>query len=226
MISNLFSIFDPSTSISTSINWTSRILFIIILTPRMWVISNKRNILINKIKEVLYNEFKTILGTQSPRGSLVILISLFIFILINNFIGLYPYIFTSTSHITITLSLALPLWLGLIIYGWFNQTIYMFAHLVPQSTPNVLIPFIVLIESISNIIRPGTLAVRLTANIIAGHLLITLLGNQTAESRGFILIALINVQLLLITLEMAVSIIQSYVFTVLITLYTREIHSH
>lgn len=102
----------------------------------------------------------------------------------------------------------------------------MFAHLVPQRTPNVLIPFIVLIESIRNIIRPGTLAVRLTANMIAGHLLITLLGNQTAERTGIVLIILINVQLLLITLEIAVSVIQSYVFTVLITLYTREIHSH
>ena len=102
----------------------------------------------------------------------------------------------------------------------------MFAHLVPQRTPGVLIPFMVLIESIRNIIRPGTLAVRLTANIIAGHLLITLLGNQTARSSGVILIVLINVQILLIVLELAVSVIQSYVFTVLMTLYTREIHSH
>lgn len=102
----------------------------------------------------------------------------------------------------------------------------MFAHLVPQRTPAVLIPFMVLIESISNMIRPGTLAVRLTANIIAGHLLITLLGNQTSNRSGIILLILVNVQILLIVLELAVSIIQSYVFTVLITLYTREIHSH
>jgi len=183
-------------------------------------------IFLNTVKISLFNEFKVILGQASPKGSLIILISLFSFILFNNFIGLYPYIFTSTSHITITLSLALPLWLGMIIYGWFNQTVYMFAHLVPQRTPGVLIPFMVLIESIRNIIRPGTLAVRLTANIIAGHLLITLLGNQTARSSGVILIVLINVQILLIVLELAVSVIQSYVFTVLMTLYTREIHSH
>ena len=226
MITNLFSIFDPSTSIRTSLNWLSTVLFIIVLSPRIWVISRKNNILMNKIKTILYSEFKTILGSQRPKGSLVILISLFIFILVNNFIGLYPYIFTSTRHIIITLSLALPLWLGLIIYGWINQTLYIFAHLVPQRTPGALIPFIVLIESISNIIRPGTLAVRLTANIIAGHLLMTLLGNQTAARGGLILVTLLNVQLLLIVLEMAVSVIQSYVFTVLITLYTREIHSH
>lgn len=226
MITNLFSIFDPSTSSNTSFNWVSSMMFVFIISSSIWVVSSKIMIFLNTVKISLFNEFKVILGQTSPKGSLIILISLFSFILFNNFIGLYPYIFTSTSHITITLSLALPLWLGMIIYGWFNQTVYMFAHLAPQRTPGVLIPFMVLIESIRNIIRPGTLAVRLTANMIAGHLLITLLGNQTARSSGVILLVLINVQILLIVLELAVSVIQSYVFTVLMTLYTREIHSH
>nr|YP_009520475.1 ATP synthase F0 subunit 6 [Bourletiella arvalis]ATP01403.1 ATP synthase F0 subunit 6 [Bourletiella arvalis] len=226
MMSNLFSIFDPSTSMNTSINWISSIMFIFIISSSMWAVSSKMMIALNAMKMSLFNEFKVILGKSSPNGSLIILISLFSFILFNNFMGLYPYIFTSTSHMTITLSMALPLWMGMMIYGWINQTIYMFAHLVPQSTPGVLMPFMVLIESISNMIRPGTLAVRLTANMIAGHLLMTLLGNQTASSSGVILLVLINVQMLLIILEMAVSIIQSYVFTVLMTLYTSEIHSH
>lgn len=99
----------------------------------------------------------------------------------------------------------------------------MFAHLVPQGTPSVLIPFIVLIETISNVIRPGTLAVRLSANIIAGHLLLTLLGN-TGNSISTILVSiLIFTQLLLLILESAVAIIQAYVFTILSTLYSREI---
>jgi F-type H+-transporting ATPase subunit a len=99
----------------------------------------------------------------------------------------------------------------------------MFAHLVPQGTPSVLIPFIVLIETISNVIRPGTLAVRLSANIIAGHLLLTLLGN-TGNSLSYIIVTiLIFAQLLLLTLESAVAIIQAYVFTILRTLYSREI---
>lgn len=226
MISNLFSIFDPSTSTNVSLNWISTIIFILVITPSYWIISSSVLIIFNKIKTVLYDEFKTILGRESPSGTLLILISLFTIILINNYMGLYPYIFTATSHMTVTLSLALPLWIGLIIYGWINYTIYIFSHLVPQRTPGVLIPFIVLIESIRNLIRPGTLAVRLTANIIAGHLLITLLGNQTSVRGGLILITLLNVQILLIVLEIAVSAIQSYVFTVLITLYAREIHSH
>jgi len=98
--------------------------------------------------------------------------------------------------------------------------------MVPQRTPGILMPFIVIIERISNIIRPGTLAVRLTANIIAGHLLMTLLGNQTAAASRFLLVSLIFIQILLLTLESAVALIQSYVFAVLSTLYSREITSH
>jgi F-type H+-transporting ATPase subunit a len=99
----------------------------------------------------------------------------------------------------------------------------MLAHLVPQGTPYVLIPFIVIIETIRNIIRPGTLAVRLSANIIAGHLLLTLLGNTGNSLSTFLISLLIVVQLLLLILESAVTIIQSYVFTILRTLYSREI---
>jgi F-type H+-transporting ATPase subunit a len=120
----------------------------------------------------------------------------------------------------------MPLWLTFIIFGWVNQTKHIFAHLVPQRTPGALIPFIVLIESIRNVIRPLTLAVRLIANMVAGHLLMTLLGNQTASASGIILAGLIFTQIILLTLESAVAVIQSYVFAVLSTLYAREVTSH
>lgn len=94
---------------------------------------------------------------------------------------------------------------------------------MPQGTPNILIPFIVLIESIRNIIRPITLTIRLTANLIAGHLLLTLLGNIGPKLIIILIPRLIITQLILLTLESAVAIIQSYVFAVLITLYIREI---
>lgn len=99
----------------------------------------------------------------------------------------------------------------------------MFAHLVPQGTPSALIPFIVLIETIRNVIRPGTLAVRLAANMIAGHLLLTLLGSTGPSLSTSILTFLIIAQILLLILESAVAIIQSYVFAVLSTLYAREV---
>jgi F-type H+-transporting ATPase subunit a len=85
-------------------------------------------------------------------------------------------------------------------------------------------PFMVCIETISNVIRPGTLAVRLTANIIAGHLLLTLIGN-TGNSLSSILVGLLVIsQIALLILESAVSIIQSYVFAVLSTLYSSEVN--
>jgi F-type H+-transporting ATPase subunit a len=99
----------------------------------------------------------------------------------------------------------------------------MLAHCVPLGTPPVLIPFMVLIETISNLIRPGTLAVRLAANIIAGHLLLVLLGNQGPNLTSAFLTVLIVTQILLLVLESAVAVIQSYVFAVLATLYSREV---
>lgn len=224
MIINLFSIFDPSTNIlNISLNWISSLLGILFFPIIFWFLPSRISLFWNKIFSTLHLEFKTLLGPISFKGTTFIFISLFTFILFNNFLGLFPYIFTRTSHITITLSLALPLWLRFIFFGWINNTKHMFAHLVPQGTPSVLIPFIVIIETIRNVIRPGTLAVRLSANIIAGHLLLTLLGNTGNSISTIILSVLIITQLLLLTLETAVAIIQSYVFTILRTLYSREI---
>jgi len=226
MITNLFSVFDPASRIILPLNWIRIILFIMIISPVFWVTPSKTLTLINSVTIKLHREFKILLGGSSFSGRSFMFVSLFLLIVFNNFIGLFPYIFTSSSHLTITLALALPLWLSFILFGWIKNTLHIFAHLVPQSTPGALIPFIVLIESIRNVIRPITLSVRLIANIVAGHLLITLLGNQTAVASNFILAGLIITQIALLTLESAVAIIQSYVFAVLTTLYSREITSH
>nr|AND96659.1 ATP synthase F0 subunit 6 [Eurysternus hamaticollis] len=224
MMTNLFSSFDPSTYLNSSLNWLSTFLGILFIPSMFWLIPSRYNFLWNKIIFTLHNEFKILLGNNSIKGSTLMFISLFSIILFNNFLGLFPYIFTSTSHLTLTLSLALPLWLSFMIYGWINNTMHMFAHLVPQGTPPLLMPFMVCIETISNMIRPGTLAVRLTANMIAGHLLLTLLGNTGSSLNLIFLNLLIFTQLLLILLESAVAIIQSYVFAVLSTLYSSEVN--
>jgi len=91
-------------------------------------------------------------------------------------------------------------------------------------TPYVLIPFIVLIEFVRNIIRPITLSVRLAANLVAGHLLITLIRAPAVSRRYLVLIILIVALYLLIVLESAVAFIQAYVFRMLRTLYLREVN--
>nr|UXF58168.1 ATP synthase F0 subunit 6 [Platycheirus albimanus] len=223
-MTNLFSVFDPASSVfNMSFNWLSTFIGLLMIPSMYWFLPSRYHIIWNKILTTLHMEFKILLGNPNQKGMTLIFVSLFSLILFNNFMGLFPYIFTSTSHLTLTLVLALPLWLSFMFYGWLNHTQHMFAHLVPQGTPSVLMPFMVCIETISNIIRPMTLAVRLTANMIAGHLLMTLLGNTGPGLSTMIVGLLLVVQMLLLTLESAVAIIQSYVFAVLSTLYSSEV---
>nr|YP_010737984.1 ATP synthase F0 subunit 6 [Stenischia humilis]WEQ92394.1 ATP synthase F0 subunit 6 [Stenischia humilis] len=222
MMTNLFSIFDPMNSSNFSFNWCSTLIGLMFIPNLFWLIPSRYNFMWNFILSYLHKEFKILLGNNSFTGSTFMFISLFTFILFNNFLGLFPYIFTSTSHMVLTLSLALPLWLSFMMFGWINHTQHMFSHLVPQGTPNLLMPFMVCIETISNIIRPGTLAIRLSANMIAGHLLLTLLGNTGNSLSSLMISILIFSQMALLILEVAVSMIQSYVFAVLSTLYSSE----
>ena len=224
MITNLFSVFDPMSSIiNLSLNWVSTFLGLLFIPVLYWIIPSRWSLLWFKVLDTLHKEFKILLA-NSPVGRTIIFVTLFSLIVFNNRLGLMPYIFTRTRHLTITLSLSMPLWIAFILYGWINHTQHIFAHLVPQGTPGPLIPFIVLIETIRNVIRPGTLAVRLAANIIAGHLLLTLLGS-TGPSLSISLVTLLLIsQILLLTLEAAVAVIQSYVFAVLRTLYAREVN--
>nr|YP_010290247.1 ATP synthase F0 subunit 6 [Bunaea alcinoe]ULO26027.1 ATP synthase F0 subunit 6 [Bunaea alcinoe] len=225
MMNNLFSIFDPSTNIlNLSINWMSIFLSFLFLPYMYWLIPNRHFILWKFIMLKLHNEFKTLLKNNYFKGSTFIFISMFSFILFNNSMGLFPYIFTSTSHLSLSLSMSLPLWLSFMLYGWLNNYQQMFIHMIPQGTPTILMPFMVLIETISNIIRPMTLAVRLTANMIAGHLLMTLLSNTSSIIPTYLIIIMIFIQILLLILESAVSLIQAYVISILSTLYSSEVN--
>nr|YP_010329763.1 ATP synthase F0 subunit 6 [Cleora fraterna]UNP54487.1 ATP synthase F0 subunit 6 [Cleora fraterna] len=225
MMSNLFSIFDPSTNLfNLSLNWTSTLLGLIFIPYGFWLIPNRHYYMWNFILMKLHNEFKTLLKNNYFQGSTFIFISLFSFVLFNNFLGLFPYIFTSTSHLTLSLSISLPLWLSFMLYGWINNCQHMFSHMIPQGTPAILMPFMVLIETISNIIRPGTLAVRLTANMIAGHLLMTLLSSTGSNMASYMIVFLVIIQILLLILESAVAVIQSYVIAILSTLYSSEVN--
>jgi F-type H+-transporting ATPase subunit a len=222
MINNLFSIFDPSTSIF-KLNWL--IIIIPLLIPRkIWKINSKRKTLFNLLKTTISRETQQ---TTKPKSNLAVTIQILpalVIIILINFSGLFPYIFTPTSHLVLNLPLALILWLSLIIFGWVKSPKIILAHIVPTGTPTALLPFIVIIEIMSNIIRPITLSVRLTANIIAGHLMLSLLGNAIQRINKLMVISAIPVIVALIILEIAVSLIQAYVFTTLTTLYTNEVH--
>lgn len=222
MIINLFSVFDPSTSINFSLNWTRIIYFILFLPRLFWFSPSKYLILLNNFYQFIIKEIEISLNKNLNFYNLLLFKSLFIFIILNNFIRLFPYIFNLTSHIVVSISLSINLWIGYILFGWIKNSFHMFVHLTPQGTPYILIPFIVIIESVRNIIRLLTLAIRLSANIIAGHLLITLISQSIIDLRLFLIIFIILIQSLLVILEIAVSFIQAYVFSILRSLYSSE----
>lgn len=220
MITNLFSIFDPATPLFLSINWVALFSWTLFLPLSWFKIPNRSKTSLNMLTNYLFNEFNPLLKKSS--FSLIFIITLFIFIIFNNILGLISYVFTATRHISITVSLALPIWLAIIIYGWTYNTSNLLIHLIPQSTPILLAPFIVIIETIRNIIRPLTLSIRLAANIVAGHLLITLLTSASPIAPFYVGPILGNAQMALGSLEVAVAFIQAYVFRVLITLYISD----
>nr|YP_009441998.1 ATP synthase F0 subunit 6 [Anisandrus dispar]AOY40219.1 ATP synthase F0 subunit 6 [Anisandrus dispar] len=223
MMTNLFSSFDPSSISSFSLNWMSSMLMLS-LPSIFWLIPSRWNLLWMNLISTMHKEFKILIKSSTNKGGTLLFTSLFTFIMMNNFLGLFPYIFTSSSHMVFTLALSLPMWISFMIFGWINNTTHMLAHLVPQSAPSLLLPFLVIIETTSNLIRPGTLAIRLTANMIAGHLLLTLLGNSGASLNTSLLSIMIIIQMLLLILESAVAMIQAYVFSILMTLYSSEVN--
>nr|YP_010988496.1 ATP synthase F0 subunit 6 [Seriana bacilla]WAM61615.1 ATP synthase F0 subunit 6 [Seriana sp. 'barna']WOR80601.1 ATP synthase F0 subunit 6 [Seriana bacilla] len=216
-MTNLFSVFDPCTGL-LSLNWLSTFIFMMLMPYKFWLVPNKHSIMISLVLKSLNKEIKMLMPYK---GVSLIMLTLFLYILVNNLMGLLPYVFTSSSHLIYSLSLALPLWISLMIYGWINKYNSMFSHLVPTGTPPVLMPFMVMIETVSNLIRPGSLSVRLTANMIAGHLLMSLLGNNTGSLS--LMISAMIVYVGLMVFELAVAMIQAYVFMTLTTLYSSEI---
>lgn len=155
----------------------------------------------------------------------LLLISLMLFLITINMLGLLPYTFTPTTQLSLNLGLAVPLWLATVIIGFRNNPTAALGHLLPEGTPTPLIPVLIIIETISLFIRPLALGVRLTANLTAGHLLI-----QLSATAVFVLLPLMPavavstlvLMALLNILEIAVAIIQAYVFVLLLTLYLQE----
>nr|UEE83303.1 ATP synthase F0 subunit 6 [Petalocephala gongshanensis] len=215
---NLFTVFDPCTGFM-SLNWLSLFVFFFVFPFSYWC---SQGSLIISLNSILFFFFNEMCNLTKYLNSILLILSLFFFIMVNNLIGLVPYVFTPSSHLSFSLGLSLPLWIGFMFFGWLNSTNSMFIHMVPMGTPYVLMPFMVLIESISNFIRPFSLAVRLSANMIAGHLLMSLLGGSTSIS--FILMFMfIFVYFSIFMFELAVSFIQSYVFVTLGVLYSSEV---
>lgn len=225
IIRRLFSCFEPRCGILTlNLNWLSIIVVVLIPTGYYYTKSRLRAIY-NKAFSTLRKELLTTNRRLLGRSTALTFSATFLFILLNNFFGLLPYVFTSTSHICVTLTIRRLVWVSLILPSIVNTPSLFLAHLVPKGTPMALVPFIVLIELIRNIIRPFTLGIRLAANMVAGHLLLVLTSSPAYSLRASVLAGVLVGLLTLTVLELAVSIIQRYVFIRLGSLYIREVRN-
>lgn len=225
-MSNLFSTFDPNSFLNWPLAWISVLTTLARVPISFWAAKTQRSTLFVRVKLFTLKELTSSIGPKALRRAVVLPVALLSIILFNNRLGLMPYTFTASTHLSFTLALALPLWLGHVLMAWLNIPQRILAHLVPMGTPPVLMPFMVIIEIVRNVIRPLTLSVRLAANIIAGHLLLSLISGP-ANLGSLVIVGLIVVSvMLLVTLESAVVLIQAYVFRVLRTLYLQEVNSY
>nr|ATP01277.1 ATP synthase F0 subunit 6 [Chaerephon plicatus]QDD68923.1 ATP synthase F0 subunit 6 [Chaerephon plicatus]QDD68924.1 ATP synthase F0 subunit 6 [Chaerephon plicatus] len=201
------------------------IMFPTILFPSTTRLINNRVIAIQQW--LIHLTSKQMMAIHNKKGQTwtLMLMSLIMFIGSTNLLGLLPHSFTPTTQLSMNLGMAIPLWAGTVILGFRHKTKASLAHFLPQGTPLPLIPMLVIIETISLFIQPMALAVRLTANITAGHLLIHLIGGATLALMSISMTtALITfiILILLTILEFAVALIQAYVFTLLVSLYLHD----
>nr|YP_009710649.1 ATP synthase F0 subunit a [Amanita inopinata]QFZ98598.1 ATP synthase F0 subunit a [Amanita inopinata] len=154
--------------------------------------------------------------------------SLFFFILVGNLISNVPYSFAVTASGVVSLGLSLTIFIGVTILALYIHGIKFFSFFIPAGTPLILVPLLVLIELVSYLARAVSLGVRLFANIVAGHTLLKILSTYLYKLfSGSLIVAVITlipfaIFLALIGLELAVSLIQAFVFTLLVCSYLRD----
>nr|P50363.1 RecName: Full=ATP synthase subunit a; AltName: Full=F-ATPase protein 6 [Allomyces arbusculus]AAA64931.1 ATPase complex subunit 6 [Allomyces arbusculus]AAF99320.1 ATP synthase F0 subunit 6 [Allomyces arbusculus] len=161
-----------------------------------------------------------------------LIFTFFSFVFISNILGMIPYSFTPTSHISVTLGLSIAIMIGVTLIGFSKHQLDFFSLFVPKGTPLALVPLLVLIEFISYSARAFSLALRLTANVSAGHCLfgvISMLSVSACMAVSSILLKGITIGLplavlvVLYGLELLVALLQSYVFTLLTCSYLADI---
>nr|YP_010303575.1 ATP synthase F0 subunit 6 [Quasilineus sinicus]QXO02047.1 ATP synthase F0 subunit 6 [Quasilineus sinicus] len=152
--------------------------------------------------------------------------SLMVFLLVMNLSGLLPYVFSNTSHLIVTFGLASVLWLSLIVSSVFYNFGSFVAVLLPAGAPSVLNPFLVLVETVSLIVRPVTLSVRLAANMGAGHIVLSLLGSYLSAGifvySFYVVVSMVFIDVFYFLFEVGICLIQSYIFFLLLNLYADE----
>jgi ATP synthase subunit 6 len=184
------------------------------------------------IYENIHNVVKDNIGSEGSKF-FPLIFTIFVFIAIMNVFGIIPYTFTPTAHIVVTFGMSLSIFLAVTFIGLINYRSDFFSMFMPAGSPLALAPFLVIIEFVSYTAKAISLGVRLAANLTAGHLLFAILSGFTwtmLTAGGVLAIASIFPMLIVLfitVLEIAVAVIQAYVFCLLTTIYINDsIHLH
>nr|YP_009974921.1 ATP synthase F0 subunit 6 [Alitta succinea]QNJ33882.1 ATP synthase F0 subunit 6 [Alitta succinea]QNJ33895.1 ATP synthase F0 subunit 6 [Alitta succinea] len=229
MMLDIFSSFDPGVNMINNYStplmfWAIIAVSISMFTLSMWITPSSAMIVTFNTMKVMNDQGTRTHGVHI-KGFNSLLVALFMIIININLMGLLPSVFSYSSHLLFTLSFGLPLWLALIMSAIvFNPTSWI-ASLLPGGAPHWLNPFLVLIETISITVRPLTLSFRLAANMSAGHIVLTLIGTYCAASMFSSVVGLIvlfMIQVGYIMFEIGICFIQSYIFCLLLSLYSDD----
>jgi F-type H+-transporting ATPase subunit a len=159
-----------------------------------------------------------------------IVFTIFMFILMGNTLGMIPGAFTFTSHIIVTFAMAIAVWVGVTIIGFWYHGAHFLHFFVPTGAPKVMLPLLVPIEIMSYCVRPISLSVRLFCNMMAGHTMLKVFAGFIISLGTYYLIpgvAPLAITVVLIGFEFAVAFLQAYIFTVLTCIYLNDaIHMH
>ena len=177
------------------------------------------------ILESLFLHFHGVVKDNLGQAGLMyfpFIISLFLFLVLLNVLGLFPYVFTPTVHIIVTMGLSFSIVIGVTLGGLWNFKAQFLSILMPDGAPLALAPLLVIIETVSYVSRAISLGVRLAANLSAGHLLFAILagfGFNMLIAGSYLSIFPLSIMVFITLLEMAVAVIQAYVFCLLTTIY-------
>jgi F-type H+-transporting ATPase subunit a len=177
--------------------------------------------------EFVANTLRSSAGNEGMRF-FPLVFSLFMFVLIANLFGMVPYFFTVTSHIIVTVALALLVFLTVTLYGFYRHGAHFLNLFVPHGVPAAIVPLVTVIEVISFLSRPLSLSVRLFANMLAGHITLKVFSGFVVTLTGFGAFGFLGALLPLVMvvaltgLEFLVAFLQAYVFTILTCMYLND----
>jgi len=210
------------------------ILVVVVVCALFFIGTSDKGIIPNKLRyclEELFNFIHGIIDSNvSEKGAQLFpyILTLFMFITIGNMVGLFPYAFSFTSQLVVTLCMACLVFIASIIVGFYNQGLHYLKHFCPDGIPIYIAPFFVVIELMSFAFRPISLGIRLFANMVSGHIMIKIIASFAVSLAslsflsGGLAVIPVTVNILLNIFKLVVCVLQAYVFSVLSCIYLSE----